>query len=94
MVTCSLPIASISTSGVSNRLLASRWRRLRIGIPAQAQVKVYCKLDDPGISCLEPALREGTVFLIGMVCIVVGLQVVVSGTIAGLRKPISGRSGG
>jgi uncharacterized protein DUF3592 len=54
-----------------------------------AEVTVFYKPEDPSISCLETGARLGTGAFIGMGCLAIGLLVVVSGTIAGLRSVIA-----
>lgn len=54
-----------------------------------SKVTVYYNPVEPGVSCLETGVHVGGIALIGVVCIVIGLLVVVSGVIAAIRKGIS-----
>lgn len=58
--------------------------------PAGKTVTVFYDPADPSISVLEPGVKLGAAFLIGMVCVGIGGLVFVSGVIAAFRKASSG----
>ncbi len=55
--------------------------------PVGRSVTVYYDPDDPNISVLEPGVKLGAAFMLGMICIGVGGVVLLSGVLAALRRP-------
>ena len=58
--------------------------------PKGKKIAVYYKPEDPSLSCLEPGLRVGGAFSVGIGCILIGIIVVASGIFAKIKAIGSG----
>ena len=57
--------------------------------PVGKQVTIAYDPEDPNISVLEPGVKLGAAFMIGLVCIVTGGLILLSGIISAVRKKTS-----
>lgn len=58
--------------------------------PSGKKVTISYDPTDPNVCVLEPGVKLGAAFLIGLVCVGIGGLVLVSGLVAAFRKAVSG----